>query len=49
MAHLCAAIEKRAVAPFDAFFGLRLDDTFDDVRDGKTHAPLGPSFWDEAL
>ncbi len=48
-AALKAALELRAEPPFDVFWGLRLDEAFDDVRNGGTEKPLGLSNWDESL
>jgi len=35
--------------PFDAFYGLVLDDDFDNTRDGRTNHPLGVSWWTDVL
>jgi len=44
-----AALEKRAEPPFDVFWGLRLDDSFDDASDDEAKKPLGLSGWDGIL
>jgi hypothetical protein len=35
--------------PFDAFYGLVLDDDFDNTRDGRTNHPLGVSWWTDVF
>lgn len=46
---LKAAAQQKCEAPLDAFYGLRLDDDFDNTRDRKTEYPLGLSFWSDVL
>lgn len=45
---LMAATAAQAAPPLDAFFGLRLDDDCDNLRDAKTERPLG-LVWSDVL
>lgn len=45
---LTEAARKKAAPPFDALFGLRLDNDFDNIQDEKTQYPLGLE-WSEVL
>lgn len=42
------AARQKCRAPFDALYGLRLDDDCDSVRDGKTEYPMGLE-WSDVL
>ena len=42
------AVQKKLDAPLDAFYGLCLDNDFDNVRDEKTEYPMGLE-WSEVL
>lgn len=44
---LLRASREEAGPPFDALFGLRLDDRHDDTRDGSARYPLGLDWCDE--
>lgn len=45
---LKTATQQKCEAPLDAFYGLRLDDDCDNIRDEKTEYPLGLE-WGEVL
>lgn len=47
-ARLRAAAQQKSEEPFDAFYGLVFDDTFDDRRDDETWYPLGLE-WSDVL
>jgi hypothetical protein len=46
---LASAAQERADGALSELHGLRLDDDFDNTRDGKTDVPLGLSYWSETL
>lgn len=46
---LASAMFEDRGGTLSMLYGLRLDDEFDNIRDGATEAPLGLSFWDETL
>jgi hypothetical protein len=45
-ARLKAAALQRSEGPLDAFYGLVLDDDFDNTCEDKTHYPLGLEWCD---
>jgi hypothetical protein len=46
---LAEAADQKSAAPLSAFYGLVLDNDFDNVRDDMTENPLGLSWWTDIL